>query len=266
MSANDNMPQKKKDSFIEFVRALLIAGLMAVGIRTVLYENFVIPSGSMKPTLLIGDFLFVSKFAYGYSHYSLPFSPPLFSGRIWGQEPKRGDVVVFRPPFDPKTDFIKRVVGLPGDKVQMIEGILYLNDKPCPLEKQSDTFKDHLYLDYSHGGEPTRVRDADGNPMDQYTQTLPGGVKHTILKEKSFGSGRFDNTAVFNVPPGHFFVMGDNRDGSDDSRNANMLGFVPFENLIGEASLIFFSTDARIWEFWRWPLGLRFRRLLTIIR
>lgn len=266
MSANDNNPPKKKDSVLEFIRALFLAGLLAVGIRTVLYENFVIPSGSMKPTLLIGDFLFVRKFAYGYSRYSFPFSPPLFTGRVFGKEPGRGDVVVFRPPFDPSTDFIKRVVGLPGDTVQMIEGVLYLNGVPCPLEKQTDVFHDHLYLDYQQGVEPVRVRDDKGVPIDQYTETLPGGFRHTILKEKPFGQGRFDNTELFVVPAGHYFVMGDNRDGSDDSRNGRVLGFVPFENLVGEADLIFFSTDARLWEFWRWVQGLRFRRLLTIIR
>lgn len=255
-----------KESFIEFFKSLMSAILVIGAIQTVAYQNFHIPSGSMKPNLLVGDFLFVSKFAYGYSHYSLPFSPPLFKGRILAQEPKRGDVVVFRPHFDTSTDFIKRLIGLPGDRIQMRDGILYINDKECPLEKVQEEFSDHLYINYFPANIEERVYDAEGVKIPQYIETLPNGVKHLIIKERPFGAGRFDNTDVFIVPENHYFVMGDNRDGSDDSRNINRLGCVAQENLIGRAELIYFSTEAQWWEVWKWFTHLRYDRLLKFIR
>jgi len=251
---------KKKETPAEFMRGLLFAVLIAVGIRTFFYEPFNIPSGSMKDGLLIGDFLFVSKFKYGFTHYSFPFSPNLFSGRIMGSSPEVGDVVVFRGPFDPDTDYIKRCVGMPGDTIQMRDGILHINGQPCPVEPAGE-FVDHLWL---KRGE--RYYSEEGKEIPVYIETLPNGVKHRILKEKPFGQGRLDNTQVYVVPKGHYFMMGDNRDGSSDSRVLSHIGYVPYENLIGEASLIFFSTDARLWEVWRWPFGIRFDRIMKIIR
>lgn len=259
--------RKQPETFGEFVRSLCIAALIALGIQTVAYQTFHIPSGSMKPNLLIGDFLFVSKFAYGYTHYSIPFSPPLFEGRLFGTAPKRGDVVVFRAPHKENSeDWIKRCIGLPGDKIQMRGGILFINDQECPLEKLERDFPDTLYVKYHADGAEERILDDKGIPIERYMQTLPNGVKHIIIKEKPFGAGRLDNISEMIVPEGHYFMMGDNRDGSDDSRNQQALGFVPYENLIGRAELIFFSTEARWWEVWHWLGGLRFNRLLKIIR
>jgi signal peptidase I len=196
--------------------------------RTFLVQPFNIPSGAMKPTLLVGDYIFVSKFRYGYSRYSLPFSPPLFSGRIFGSEPQRGDVVVFRLPRDPSTDYVKRVIGLPGDTVQMIKGLLHINGQPVKRER----IKDFV--------------DTEGTPMQtkQWRETLPNGVSHATLDlvDNSF----YDNTPIYQVPAGHYFMMGDNRDNSTDSRTraeSGGVGFVPFENLIGRAEVIFFSID-----------------------
>lgn len=245
--------EQKESSIIEFFRSLGFAIFFAVSMHTFLYKPFNIPSGSMKPTLLIGDFLFVSKFSYGYSHYALPFSPPLFKGRFFWQEPKRGDVFVFRGPFDPDTDYIKRVVGLPGDRLQMKDGILYINDEACPLERIED-FND---IDEDRG-EPVVVQ--------QYIETLPNGIKHRILKYDPFGEGHFDNTQVYVVPEGHYFGMGDNRNRSGDSRSLNSMGYIPAEHIIGRAEIIFFSTTARLWEIWKWLTSIRYGRFLNLIR
>ncbi|MFN7710533.1 MAG: signal peptidase I [Holosporales bacterium] len=243
--------QKKVDWWAES-KSLLIAILVAILARTFLYAPFVIPSGSMKPTLLIGDFLLVSKFSYGYTHFSIPFSPKIFEGRIFAEEPKLGDVVVFRAPSRPDTDFIKRLVGLPGDRIQVKEGVLYINDVPCPLEP---------------AGEFTDV-DEDGVPFTiaRYIETLPNGLKHMILKSQRFGEGRLDNTQVFIVPEGHYFLMGDNRDNSEDSRVLRTMGYIPFENLIGRAEVIFLSVDAKWYQVWRWITGIRFERIFELIR
>lgn len=243
--------QKHKDTLWENVKALFYAVLLAVLIRTIWLQPFHIPSGSMIPTLLIGDNLFVSKMAYGYSRYSIPFGGTIdyFSGRIFGNEPKLGEIAVFRSVVDPNTDFIKRVVGLPGDRVQMKQGILYINDVPCALEPY---------------GEFETVDD-DGNVLkaSQFLETLPNGVKHIILKQVPLGEGIYDNTPVYHVPPGHFFMVGDNRDGSNDSRAQGVIGYIPFENLVGRASFIFFSTGGHIalWEFWKWPLSAHYSRI-----
>jgi signal peptidase I len=244
-------PHKHKASLQENIKALAYAIILAVLIRTLWLQPFHIPSGSMISSLLIGDNLFVSKTAYGYSRYSIPFGGkvPYFSGRIWGAEPKLGDVAVFRPVIDPNTDFIKRVVGLPGDKVQMKEGYLYINDVLCPVEPH---------------GEAITVND-DGTQLKapQFIETLPNGLKHLIIKKDPFGKGTYDNTPVYTVPQGHYFMVGDNRDGSNDSRAQSVVGYIPYENLIGRASFIFFSTGGHIalWEIWKWPLSAHYNRI-----
>ncbi len=244
--------QKQKDTLWENVKALFFAILLAVLIRTFWLQPFHIPSGSMIPTLLIGDNLFVSKTAYGYSRYSIPFGGDInyFSGRIWSAKPKLGDIVVFRSIIEPNTDYIKRVVGLPGDRIQMKEGYLYINDVLCPVEPD---------------GEYKTVDD-DGTLLTapQFIETLPNGVKHIILKQVPFGEGTYDNTPVYHVPPGHYFMMGDNRDGSNDSRAQGVVGYIPFENLVGQASFIFFSTGGHIalWEIWKWPFTASYSRIL----
>jgi signal peptidase I len=244
---------KAKDTIWDNVKALIYAVLLAVLIRTLWLQPFHIPSGSMIPTLLIGDNLFVSKTAYGYSRYSIPFGGYInyFSGRIWGAEPKLGEIAVFRPVVDPDTDFIKRVVGLPGDRVQMKEGILHINDVPCPIEPHGE------YVTVNDDGSILRAA--------QFIETLPNGLKHLIIKQAlPFGKGTYDNTPVYVVPPGHYFMVGDNRDGSNDSRAQGIVGYIPYENLVGRASFIFFSTGGHIalWEIWKWPFTAHYNRIL----
>ncbi|WP_024279202.1 signal peptidase I [Xanthobacter sp. 126] len=240
---------KKDGGFLETVRVIVHALLIALVIRTFLFQPFNIPSGSMKDTLLIGDYLFVSKYSYGYSHFSIPFSPNLFAGRIFGSEPTRGDVVVFKLPKDNETDYIKRVVGMPGDKIQMINGLLHINGVPVQRERLSDVSEDD--------GSGRKV------PVKRWRETLPNGVSYETLD--LVDNGFYDNTPVYEVPLGHFFMMGDNRDNSADSRVLSQVGYVPFENLIGKAQLIFFSIDegASAWQVWTWPWTVRWDRLFT---
>jgi signal peptidase I len=236
------------DSWIETVKTVVYALLIALVIRTLLFQPFNIPSSSMESTLLVGDYLFVEKFAYGYSRYSFPFGLAPISGRVFGSDPARGDVVVFKFPPDNSTDYIKRVIGLPGDRIQMLNGRLYINDKAVPKVRVADY-----------------VQMVDGIPyrVPRYQETLPNGKKYFVLD--SIPNGQADNTEVFVVPPGHYFMMGDNRDNSNDSREG--VGYVPAANLVGKAELIFFSTDgnAHFWEFWRWPWTVRYNRLFTVI-
>jgi signal peptidase I len=177
----------------------------------------------------------------------LPLGLPLFSGRIFFHSPERGDVTVFKLPTDNSTDYIKRLIGLPGDHIQMKNGILYINDQPCPRKR----IEDFLYQE----GNGVVI------PLAQYIETLPNGVQHRIIKMGD--NGQLDNTQVYDVPPGEYFMMGDNRDNSQDSRVLSAVGYVPAENLIGRAEFIFFSTDgsARLWEFWKWPFAIRYSRL-----
>ena len=248
-SARTGLNKKKSGGgVVDTVKTVVYAVLIALAVRTVAYEPFNIPSGSMVPTLLVGDYLFVSKFSYGYSRYSLPFGLPLFSGRIFFHPPQRGDVVVFKLPTDNSTDYIKRVIGLPGDHIQMKGGNLYINDKLVPRKRTED----YLY----HEGNGTLI------PLAQYIETLPNGVQHRIIKMGD--NGPLDNTQEYVVPSSDYFMMGDNRDNSQDSRVLSAVGYVPAENLVGKAQFIFFSTNgsARLWEFWKWPFAIRYSRLL----
>ncbi|GAC1479060.1 MAG: signal peptidase I [Acetobacteraceae bacterium] len=242
------MAKQKPGGLIDTVKTIVYALLIAVVIRTVAFEPFNIPSGSMIPTLLIGDYLFVSKYSYGYSRYSMPLAPNLFSGRILGRLPERGDVAVFKWPRDNQTDYIKRIVGLPGDRIQMRSGQLYINGTLVPRQAEGDYTAEE-------GGSHTIGQ--------LYVETLPNGRQHDILK--MFEQGGLNTTPEFKVPEGHVFAMGDNRDNSSDSRDpSGGVGFVPIENLVGRAEFIFFSVDAVApwWEVWQWPFEVRWNRLL----
>ena len=243
---------KDEGGILETIKVVVQALLIALVIRTLLFQPFNIPSGSLIPTLLIGDYLFVSKYTYGYSKHSMPFSPPLFSGRVWAAEPKRGDIAVFKLPTDNSTDYIKRVIGLPGDRIQMIDGILHINNQPVKRERIAD------YVTNDAWGRST--------PVIRYRETLPHGVGHEIIESQG-DTGSFDNTPVFTVPAGHFFMMGDNRDNSLDSRDRSV-GFVPFENFVGRAEIIFFSIEdgASAWRVWEWPWTVRWTRLFSAIK
>lgn len=247
------MSRKASGGWAETVKTVVYAVLIAVVVRTVAFEPFNIPSGSMIPTLLIGDYLFVSKYSYGYSRYSLPFGLPLIPGRIFYTQPERGDVAVFKLPRDNKTDYIKRIVGLPGDRIQVKGGILHINDQPVKRDPV----------------EPLVLRDGFGNEQrfTQYIETLPNGRKHRIIEISDRVPGT-DDTPVYQVQAGHVFAMGDNRDNSQDSRFLTQVGYIPIENLVGRAEILFFSTDgtASWWEFWRWPFAVRYDRLFQGIK
>ncbi|KZB50965.1 S26 family signal peptidase [Thalassospira lucentensis] len=227
----EKLVQKKKTGgLLDTLKTVFWAIVIALLVRTFAFEPFNIPSGSMIPTLLVGDYLFVSKFSYGYSKHSLPFSVPLIPGRIMSSEPERGDVVVFKLPADPSQDYIKRVIGLPGDTVQVTNGRLLINGKTV----ERDRIEDYILTDGS--GQAIAV--------PQYIETLPNGKVHRILE--IFGDqGPSDNTEPFTVPEGHFFMMGDNRDNSADSRAfPSRFRFVPIENLVGRAEFLFYSKDS----------------------
>ncbi len=241
---------KKSGGFGETINVIAQALILALIIRTLFFQPFSIPSGSMRPTLLEGDYLFVTKWAYGYSKHSLPFSPNLFEGRIWGSQPERGDVVVFKYPPNPALDYIKRVIGLPGDRIQVRRGVLYINDQAVPREQ------------VGHIDNPDITE--ENRPVDVYRETLPNGVSYNTLDLSPNAVG--DDTREFVVPPAHYFMMGDNRDNSTDSRFT--VGYVPEENLVGRANIIFFSIadGASPLEIWKWPTELRASRLLNAVR
>jgi signal peptidase I len=205
----------------------------------------------MKATLLVGDYLFVSKYSYGYSRYSFPFGIDLFQGRVWEEAPERGDVAVFKLPRDGQTDYIKRVIGLPGDKIQMIDGVLNINGTPVPKERVED------YAETTPDGQAVSV--------PRYRETLPNGVSYLVLDLDP--NGIEDNTPVYEVPPNHYFMMGDNRDNSTDSRVLSAVGYVPFENFVGRAEIIFFSVQegSAAWEFWKWPWTVRAERIFELL-
>ena len=224
------MHKKKTGGLLDTLKTVFWAIVIALMVRTFAFEPFNIPSGSMIPTLLVGDYLFVSKFSYGYSKHSMPFSLPVIPGRVFESEPERGDVVVFKLPSDTTQDYIKRVIGLPGDTVQVTNGRLYINSKLVERER----IEDYILTDGS--GRSAAV--------PQYLETLPNGKVHRILE--LFGDqGPSDNTEAFVVPEGHYFMMGDNRDNSADSRAfPARFRFVPIENLVGRAEFLFYSKDS----------------------
>ncbi len=244
-------PLTNKEEMSEFVRTALWAIALALVIRSIFLEPFNIPSGSMKPSLLVGDYLFVNKPAYGYSRFSFPFGLAPIEERIWPKEPQRGDVVVFRLPTNTSTNFIKRVVGLPGETIQVRRGRLYINGKQVSREfiKRETVLNDI--------GQKVSV--------DEYIEILPGGTEHSIYEVSD--RENLDNTSIYTVPQGHYFMMGDNRDNSRDSRVAEIVGPVPFENIVGRADFLFFSTDgkAELFEFWKWPWSIRYDRLFMDI-
>lgn len=267
---------RRKGGIWDSVKTIVYAVLIALVVRTFLYEPFSIPSRSMYPTLFVGDYLFVSKFSYGYSRFSFPFGLASFDGRIMEGAPERGDVVVFRV-VEQDSDFIKRVVGMPGDSIQVTGGILHING--CPVRREPAGEWVHQDFDRNQN-TGTVIRDVNGDPvrrtirMNLYNETFPtnargepcsyeGGEPHQIIERSDEVHG-VDDTRDFRVPEGHYFMMGDNRDNSSDSR---VIGPIPAERLIGRADIIFYSSDytARLWEVWAWPDATRFGRILRSV-
>ena len=248
----EKIPFIEKGEVSEFAKTAVIAVLLALIIRTFLYEPFNIPSGSMLPTLKVGDYLFVSKPAYGYSKHSFPMSLASFDGRIMGAEPKRGDVAVFKLPTNPSIDYIKRIIGLPGETVQIIKGRVYIDGtiverEPIGLKTEDEN------------------TDYEARPIMEYIETLPGNIMHSIYEESD--NENLDNTIEYKVPAGHYFMMGDNRDNSMDSRVESLVGFVPYENLVGRADILFFSVEqeGKLLNPLTWPSSIRFNRILNRI-
>ena len=240
-----------KDFIIENLKTLFYALVIAVVIRSLLIQPFYIPSSSMEPNLLVGDRIFVTKYSYGYSKHSFPFSPPIFDGRIISNEPKRGDIVVFKTPADNRTDYIKRLIGLPGDKVQFINSNLYINSSEVLKSRVS---KDDIIY-------------CGNNKINVFTfeEILSNEKKHTAVYLKDF---TFQNSDPFTVPKNHYFFLGDNRDCSKDSRFLTSVGYVHKDNLVGKAQFIFFSSDksiGSIFSFWKWNKSLRLDRFLKKI-
>ncbi len=235
----------------ENLKTLFYAMIIAIIIRSLFVQPFYIPSSSMEPTLLVGDRLFVTKFSYGYSKHSFPFSPPLFKDRLLFNSPKRGDVVVFKTPADNRTDYIKRLIGLPGDKVQFIESNLYLNS--------SEILKSKV---------PNKIKIFCGNKeidVLKFEEKMPNGKRFHTVYLKNY---TYKNSDIFTVPENHYFFLGDNRDCSKDSRYLSSVGYVHRDNLVGKAQFIFFSSDKKvgsIFEIWKWHRLIRFNRTFSKI-
>ena len=245
-----SMTKVKKNSFFGNLKSIFIAIFIALLIRSFIFEPFNIPSGSMKPNLLVGDFIFVSKYSYGFSKHSLPFSIPIIPGKIFSNTPERGDVVVFKTPENNRTDYIKRVIGLPGDKIEIKNGIIFINGSEILRKKLND------FIDTDNKTSNKRVR--------MYNEYF---FNKEINILDITDNGIADNTQLFNVPENHFFVMGDNRDNSQDSRFISTVGFIPYENLVGKAQFIFFSLEnARFLQIWKWPNSIRYERIFQKIQ
>ena len=240
-----------KKFIIDNFKTLFYALIIAIFIRSIFIQPFYIPSSSMEPNLLVGDRLFVTKYSYGYSKHSFPFSPNLFKGRIMFSEPKRGDVIVFKTPADNRTDYIKRLIGLPGDEIQFIDGSLYVNNNQIIKTLVSST--DVIFC----GNQSIKV--------NTFEEKLPNGKKYKATYRKEYS---FQNSDKFLIPENHFFFLGDNRDCSKDSRFLSSVGYVHKDNLVGKARFIFFSSNSRmgsIFEFWRWGELIRFDRFFKKI-
>ena len=240
-----------KKYIIDNIKTLLYALIIAIFIRSIFLQPFYIPSSSMEPNLLVGDRLFVTKYSYGYSKHSFPFSPNLFKGRIMFSEPKRGDVIVFKTPADNRTDYIKRLIGLPGDEIQFIDGNLYVNNNQ--IIKTLVSSIDVIYC----GNQTIKV--------NTFEEKLPNGKKYKATYRKEYS---FQNSDKFLIPENHFFFLGDNRDCSKDSRFLSEVGYVHKNNLVGKAQILFFSSDYKIGsilKFWQWKEILRTKRFFKLI-
>lgn len=227
--------------------SLIFAIFIALVIRTVVFEPYSIPSGSMKPNFLVGDYLFVSKYQYGISNASLPFEPNIFKGRLFVKgEPERGDVIVFKSSASRITNYIKRLIGKPGDEIQLKNGVVYINGQAL-LRKEAGNFID-----------------TDGTIYSRYIETLPNGVSYYILQKTL--EAPWNNTDVIKVPENHYFFLGDNRDGSLDSRFSTPIGFVPYDKLIGKAEVIMFSNPESIFYIWNWVFSFDKSRFLLRVK
>lgn len=246
-----------KEKIIKNIKEWIIVLTSFTLVSCFLFQPFKIPSGSMIPTLLVGDFLIVNKFCYGYSNDSFrigtfTFPLPQITKRLLSDNlPQRGEVVVFRNEKDRNMNYIKRIIGLPGDKIEIINGVVNINDKPVQLKES---------------GEYSTIENQDYIVYKKYIETLPNGYEHVIIKRFNFGEAMLDNVGPFFVPEGHYFMMGDNRDNSQDSRVMEAVGFIPLNNIMGRAECLFFSSSCSIWEVFKWPFSLRFERFFTSIK
>ena len=242
------------DSIVDNIKTIFYALIIATIIRSLFFQPFYIPSSSMEPTLLIGDRIFVSKYAYGYSKHSFPFSPPLFKKRLFKKNPNYGDLVVFKTPVDNRTDYIKRLIGMPGDSLQFINGKIFLNNNEILRNKIKTNTKYKIRCGNS------RLE------VVSYEETLPNGKKYIAVYKKQ---GSYKNSEKFEVPVDHYFFLGDNRDCSSDSRYLSRVGYVSNTNLVGNAKIIFFSNDTisgSVLKFWNWGNSLRYERFFNLLK